>query len=92
MRENAFKVVDNPVDVARIMEDYLFRWAEQKPQFIAGVNVGRLTYEGVRPLGRITDKADTIHYDLTNSDSAYTQPIGTVKLQDIKYPELLRRS
>ena len=96
-----FKRIDDTIKIKAILDAYTRNPTEQEPNFIACIHLrrgvvwkghehkGGLQVEGARPLSSSTSGEKTT-YTLTNSDSNYTQPIGTVDLSDIVLIEQLR--
>lgn len=82
------------------LNDYIFRFGEQKPKFIplifikrngtfAGkVYKGGIFLEGCRPISRTIDcQNNKIIYSVANSDSNYQFSIGQFELSDVEFLE-----
>ena len=96
-----FKRIEGVEQIRSVMHAHMLAPGEQRAPFLATIKLskgqlwnghvatGGAIIEGARPLSAYTDDGDTT-YTLTNSDSGYCQPIGTVKLSGLDYVEVLQ--
>lgn len=92
MRETGFVRIIEPDKIAETLRAHMLRPEEQRAPFLATIfdKPSNIIYEGARPISACTSQEDsTVIFTLSNSDSNYQRPIGSVNLNDIEYVEVL---
>jgi hypothetical protein len=91
MRENGFIRIEDRTKIAEVLRAHMLKPNEQRAPFLATIfdKPSNLIYEGARPISACTDHEGTTVFTLSNSDSNYRSPIGSVNLNDIQYIEVL---
>lgn len=89
---NGFIRITEQGKIAEVLRAHMLRPDEQRAPFLATIfdQQSNIIYEGARPISACTNHEDSSTvFTLSNSDSNYTQSIGSVNLNNIKYVEVL---